>query len=193
MAKRKTYKTSIQQGYIDEETGEIFNQYVVTEQVEGYVDLKLPTKHRLDNGNFIVLFQKAMLEIALNHHLFTRSEMAILFYLLGTAGIGNSISIDYPTLVNELNIKRTHCSTAINTLVKKGIIVRNKSRQRMKNESQLMNLSVNFDQLNYNLAYNGKMKDFKSLKYNHPEISLNSSDNNIDEPNPFFLEQTGEK
>lgn len=169
---RKTYKQGISQEFVDEETGELIRQTVVTERVEGYVDLKLPEKHKLNNGNFIILFQKSMLEIALNNHLFTRSEMTILFYLLGTAGIGNSIYCDYPTLIEDLGIKRENCVTALNSLIRKGLVLKKSTGSRQKRESALMNVRINFDQLNYNLAYNGKIKDFGKVKHDHPAIEL---------------------
>lgn len=176
--KKKTYKHSLCQGFIDTDTGEVIKQTVVTEVVEGYKDLKLPEKHKINNGNFIVLFQKAMYEISINHHLFTRNEFVLLTYLIGTAGIGNSIYIDYPTLTDELKIKRPNIVTAINSLVKKGIIVKNKAKlHRSRSEAVLMQMSLNFDQLNYNLAYVGKFKEHSRLKGTHPPITLLESDN----------------
>ena len=173
MTKRKTYKTAIQQGYIDEETGEQVRQTVTTEIIEGFIDVKLPKRNKLNNGNFIVVFQKAMFEIAKHNKNFTRNEMILLFYFLGTAGIANSIYIDYPTLVEELGIKRPNMVTAVNSLVRKGIIIKEKPfGSRSRNEAQVMEVSLNFDQLNYNLAYNGKFKDFKKVLPAHPEIML---------------------
>jgi hypothetical protein len=165
----------IMQEYVDTETGELIRQTVTTEVIEGYVDVKLPEKHKFNNGNFIVLFQKSMLEIVRNFDKFSQDEHKLLLYLLGTAGIGNSVYLDYPTLIEELKIDRPRASRAVTNLDKKGIIIRSSSI-RKKNESQLMKISVNFDQLNYNLAYNGKIKDFKTLKHKHPPISINSQE-----------------
>lgn len=166
------FKSALQQGYVDEETGEVFRQTVTTEQVSGFTDVKLPIKHKLNNGNFIVLFQKSMYEIALNHKKFTRNELTLLIYFLGSAGLGNSIYVDYPTLMVDLELQRSNIVTAINSLTAKGIIIKAKAKGRSKGESQLMRVNVNFDQLNYNLAYNGKIKEFKKLKDNHPVIDL---------------------
>lgn len=173
---RRTYKTSYQQGFVDNNTGEIIKQTVVTEYVEGFRDVKLPIKKKLGNGNFIVVFQNAMLQIALHHNLFTRNEMTLLFYFLGTAGVGNSILIDYPTLVELLGIQRTNIVAAIRSLERKMIIVKSKVTRRKRDESQLMNLEINFDQLNYYLAYNGKFGDHLKLKYNHPNLVLDGTD-----------------
>lgn len=169
---KKTYKSALQQGYIDEETGEQFTQTLITERVEGYVDLKLPQKAKFNNGNFIVLFQKSMYEIAKNRKLFTKDELTLLIYFLGTAGMGNSIFIDYPTIMEDLKIDKGNCSRSVNSLTTKGIIIRSKAKGRSQNESQLMKVSINFDQLNYNLAYNGKIKDHTKLKLEHPDLSI---------------------
>lgn len=173
------YKGKITQGisqeYVDEETGEITRQMVITETVEGFTDLKLPTKHKLNNGNFIVVFQNAMAEISKNGGCFTRNEFHLLFHFLGTAGLGNSIYTDYPTLVKELGIQRTHCVTALKSLERKGLIIKKGTGSRSKNESALMNVRMNFDQLNYNFAYNGKIKDFKNVQYDHPPLSIDTN------------------
>lgn len=173
------FKSKVSQGisqeFIDEETGEITRQMVITETIDGFVDLKLPKKDRLNNGNFIVLFQKAMAEIAKNGSNFTRNEFHLLFHFLGSAGMGNSIYTDYPTLMEELNIDKGNCCRALKTLERKGIIVRKSTGSRRNNEAALMNLRINFDQLNYNLAYNGKIKDFKTVRFNHPPLSIGQS------------------
>jgi hypothetical protein len=181
------YKGKITQGisqeFIDEETGEITRQMVITETIDGFSDLKLPTKHRLNNGNFLIIFQKAMAEISKNGKNFTRNEFHLLFHFLGSAGIGNSIYCDYPTLVEELGINRGNCVTALNSLIKKGIVLKKSTGSRSKNEAALMNVRINFDQLNYNFAYNGKIKDFKKVQYDHPPLSIE----NTNEPKQLDL------
>lgn len=173
---KKNYKSKISQGisqeFYNEETGEITRQMVITETIDGFDDVKLPKKHYLNNGNFLIIFQKAMAEISKNGKSFTRNEFHLLFYFLGSAGIGNSIYCDYPTLIEELGIQRTHCVTALNSLVKKGLVIKKSTGSRFKNEAALMNVRINFDQLNYNFAYNGKIKDFKKVQYDHPPINL---------------------
>jgi hypothetical protein len=178
MAKKKTFKTGLQQIVIDEETGEIVRQTLTTEIVEGYTDVKLPNKARLNNGGFITLFQSAMLIIAKNYKKsFTKDEGAVLFYLIGIAGLGNSISIDYPELVEELGMQRPNAVTAIKSLERKNILIVNKERgSRRQNESLEMRVKVNFDQLNYNLAYNGKIIDFSKVKHDHPPLKIANSE-----------------
>lgn len=184
MAKKASYKTGLQQVFVDEETGEIVRQTVTTEVVEGYRDIKLPDRSRFNNGSFITLFQASMLTIAKNRKYFTTEEKDILFYLLGTAGLGNSIDIDQPTLAEELGLQRTHVNKALKSLERKNIIITKKAGSRARNQTQDYLIKLNFDQLNYNLAYNGKTKDFSKIKHNHPPLSI---EENYVAPNQISL------
>jgi len=173
MAKRSSYKTGLSVIQVDEETGEMLKQTITTEVIEGFRDVKLPERHKFKSGPFITLFQNSMKLIAQNGKKnFTKDELVILIFLLGTAGLGNSIVVDYPLLSEELNIQRTHCVTAIKSLILKGIIIKQKEYRADRNTPKEMQLSVNFDQLNYNLAYNGKIKDHSTLKFVHPDLEL---------------------
>jgi hypothetical protein len=178
MAIRKTYKQGLSQEFVDEETGEIIRQVLVTERVEGYNDVKLPNKGRLDNGDFIVLFQKSMELIAklkLSHN-----EMKLFIYLIGTAGIGNSVTTDLDIISKELSWYKQNTSTALKGLVKRNIVIRHDG-YRYGHTPLPMNLKLNFDQLNYNLAYNGKIKEYKKAKINHPPIVFDDiSPNQLD-------------
>ena len=108
---------------------------------------------------------------------FTKDEGAVLFYLIGTAGLGNSINIDYQELVEELDIQRTNAVTAIKSLERKNVIILKKNTSSRMNRGNLeMNIKVNIDQLNYHLAYNGKTKDYTKVKYNHPPLTIEEED-----------------
>jgi hypothetical protein len=179
MAKKTTYKSGVSQSVVDEETGEVIIQTVTTEYVPGYQDVKLPERAKFNNGGFITLFQASLVTIARNYKkYFTKDEGAVLFYLIGTAGIGNSINIDYQELVDELGIQRTNAVTAIKSLERKNIIILMKKGSRMKGRAHEMNITMNFDQLNYHLAYNGKIKEFGKIKHGHPELNIEENNTN---------------
>ena len=61
--RKTTYKTRLVKERVDEETGEILRQAVETEYVPGFVDVKLPKRKHLGNGDFLVIFQNTMLRI----------------------------------------------------------------------------------------------------------------------------------
>jgi len=172
MAKiNETYKTGLQQEWTDEETGEVVRQTITTEVIEGYRDVKLPDRAKFNNGNFITIFQNSMMTIAKNaKKQFTKDEITILLFLLGSAGLGNSIVIEYAIIAEVLSIQRTNAVSAIQSLIKKNIIVKQRTYRGGKNMPLEMQIAMNFDQLNYNLAYNGKTKDYTKVKYLHPNI-----------------------
>lgn len=161
MAKR-TYKQKITKETIENEI------------VDDYVDLKLPKRHQLNNGDFITIFQKTMANIALFSKL-SRGEYKLLLYLIGTAGIDNSVCVDLNLLAEQLGEKKSNVSNYVRGLVERNIILR-KDGYRYGNEPLPFELSLNYDQINYDLAYNGKVKNFKNVQYKHPEISHDKTD-----------------
>lgn len=186
---RKTFKQGMSQEFVDEDTGEIFRQYVITEQVEGYTDVKLPNKARFNNGNFITVFQQSMYNIA-KHADLTKGEMKLLIYLLGTAGMDNSICVDWRILSEELNEKRPNILKHLKGLTDRRIVIRKDGFRGGGVKYLPMELSVNYDQINYDLAYNGKVKEYKKHKPKHPEIEAKSLQQIEEErPNLFDLLQ----
>lgn len=163
MAKsRKTFKRVIRE-YEDSVT-------VENEQLEGYHDVKLPVKHKYNNGGFVTVFQQAMYNISTKANL-TKGEMKLLIFLLGTAGMDNSICVDANLLASELDMKRPNVLKCLKGLTDRNIVIRvNGYRAQTESRTLPMNLSVNYDQINYDLAYNGKIKEFKKKKENHPDI-----------------------
>lgn len=174
--KNTTYKTGIQQEFINEDTGELVRQYVVTEVVPNYIDVKLPKKEKFNNGNFITIFQNTMYNIS-KYAKLTKNEYQLLIFLLGTAGLDNSICVDLNILSEELNLKKPNLSTALKGLEKRNIIIR--KNQFYKGGKKEMELSLNYDQLNYELAFKGKIKEYKTLKFNHPEIVSQKAETNL--------------
>lgn len=163
MAKsKKTFKRVIRE-YEDSVT-------VENEMVEGYIDVKLPKKSKFNNGGFITVFQSAIYNIATKANL-SKGEMKLLLYLLGTAGLDNSITVNSKILVEELNEKRPNVVKHLKGLVDRNIVIREDGyRTQTADKTLPMNLSVNYNQLNYDLAYNGKISRYKNKQYKHPEI-----------------------
>ena len=173
--KRKTYKSALMNETIDERTGEVIRQAVVTEVIPGYIDVKVPRKGRFNNGEFITIFQNTMYRIATEANL-TKGEYKLLLYLLGTAGIDNSVCTDYQLLVEELGDKRPNIVKALKGLVDRNIVIRQdgyRGGNRSNTKLLPMELRVNYDQLNYDVSYKGKVKDYSKFKGIHPEIEPN--------------------
>ena len=167
--RKTTYKTRLVKERVDEETGEIIRQAVETEYVPGFVDVKLPKRKHLGNGDFITVFQNTMFRIATEAKL-SKNEMQILFYLLGTAGFDNSIYIDLDILSGDLDIKKPNVSTALKGLLKRNIIIKRDGYRGGNQKTKPFELSINYDQLNYNITWKGDYNDHKKVKLNHPEV-----------------------
>lgn len=137
--------------------------------LEGYVDIKLPEKHKFGNGSFITVFQKALRNIAMFGKL-TKNESNLLLYLIGSCSQDNSVCIDLNILSDDLQMDKGNLSKAIKGLVMRNIVLR-RDGYRYGNKPLPMELSLNYDQINYNVAYNGKVKTYKEHKKQHPLIS----------------------
>ena len=167
--RKTTYKTRLVKERVDEETGEIIRQAVETEYVPGFVDVKLPKRKHLGNGDFITVFQNTMFRIATEAKL-SKNEMQILLYLLGTAGFDNSIYIDLDILSEDLDIKKPNVSTALKGLLKRNIIIKRDGYRGGNQKTKPFELSINYDQLNYSITWKGDYNEHKKVKMNHPEI-----------------------
>jgi hypothetical protein len=137
--------------------------------VEGYVDMKLPERHLYNNGGFITVFSKVLKNIAMFAHL-TKNEATMLLYLIGSCGQDNSVCIDLTIIGNDLGMDKGNVCRALKGLVIRNIVLR-KDGYRYGNKPLPMQLSLNYDQINYHVAYNGKIKTFASKKGKHPAIT----------------------
>lgn len=148
-----------------ESDGKVYHK---SEHVDGYINATLPRKSHFNNGDFITIFQEALLEIVLNGDL-TKGEMKLLVYIVATTGKDNSVCIDLRKLSEDLKERKSNISKALKGLVERNIILR-KDGYRYAKEPLPIKLSVNYDQFNYDLAYNGKISKYKTVKTNHPDI-----------------------
>ena len=158
---------------MDKETGEVIKMTEVTRTIEvpvleDYVDVKLPRKFKFNNGGFVTIFQKAMANIAMFGKL-SKGEMQLLLYLIGTCGMGNSICIDLVKLSKDLGTSKGNASNYLKGLVERNIVIR-KDGYRYGKTPLPFELHLNFDQINYDLAYNGKTKEFGKKKSEHPQL-----------------------
>lgn len=169
--KKKTYQAKLEV----ENNGKIFQK---EEVVDGYQILKLPTKSYFNNGEFVTLFQEALKEIVTKGSL-TKNEMQLLMYLVATTGKGNSVCLDLNVLSSDLKVKKPNISTALAGLVERNIIIR-KDGYRYSKQPLPMQLSVNYDQFNYDLGYTGKVSQYKKLKAEHPQIIHKDTDKELD-------------
>lgn len=137
--------------------------------IENYVDVKLPHKSKFKNGGFVTVFQKAILNIAMFAKL-SKNELQLLLYLIGSCAFDNSIIIDYNKLTGDLHMAKPNISAALKGLVKRNIVLRKNGYRWGKNPLPF-ELELNYDQLNYNLSYNGEIKTYKQKQQKHPPLT----------------------
>ena len=66
-------------------------------------------------------------------------------------------------------MKKSNVSRALKGLVQRNIVIR-KDGYRYGKTPLPFELHLNFDQINYDLAYNGKIKEFGKHKTEHPQL-----------------------
>lgn len=182
MAKKDTYiagQTIHNRIELDENGNRVMTQRVIYEQrefIDGYVDVRLPKKHKYNNGGFITIFQDAI-RLIVRFGKLNKSEMALLLWMVGTAEIDGSVETNLDVLKTELNLDKGNISKALKGLVQRNIIIR-KDGNRYDREPLPMELSFNYDQINYNLAYNGKTSQYNKKKNKHPALSIPGENKN---------------
>ncbi len=135
----------------------ITREIIEREVIDDYENKLLPKKHRLNNGSFIVLFQKAVIEIAINGNL-TKNEMRLFLYLIGKTEITNEVKLPIMQIIEDLKEAKQNIYSALNGLKSKNIVIWDKQVKTLR--------------LNYDIAYKGKVKDFKAFQYKDEPLQL---------------------
>ena len=147
-------------------------QVIEREMMVGYKDVRLPIKQRLDNGDFLVIFQSVLYDVITKSDL-SKPEYKVLFYFVSVAEMDSSITINLDLLVSELKLKKSNISKALNILVKRNIILKKcvENGGRKHGKPNHYELSLSKDRLNYRLMWKGKIKDYKNVKGQDPTIN----------------------
>lgn len=185
----KMYSQSVEdETFINENGEEVIRKKIITEEIQkrdGWENVVLPERHKFSNGGFITVFQKGLLTI-LQYGKLSKIETNLLLYVLATAGIDGSIETNLDVMSEMLGAKKPNVSNALKGLVQRNIIIR-KDGSRYDRSPLPLTLKFNYDQVNYNLAYNGKTKLFGKKKAEHPALSVPGG-----EKNEWIDTQTGE-
>lgn len=134
---------------------------LVVEEVEDFETFNGRKKHKLDNGHWVVLFQEALLKIAMDEKL-TKGALRCLFYLISKTEIMNEIKLPTSVISESLGEDRSNVFRYLKELEERNILIRDRKTKLMR--------------LNYELAYKGAFKDFKLVKYkDDPLLSKSES------------------
>jgi hypothetical protein len=166
---RKTYKKRIVNEQVDERTGEKIRMSVESEYIPGYVDVKLPDRKRIGNGDFIVMFQNTIMRIVKEAKL-SKNEMTLFLYLLGSAGFDNSVCVDLDILVEDLKADKGNISRALKGLIQRNIVIRKDGYRGGDRRTLPMELRINYDQINYSVSWKGDFNEHRKKIGKHPQI-----------------------
>lgn len=142
----------------------ITERIIEREVVEDYIDVRLPTKAKFNNGDFITVFQKALEFISVELNL-TKGAMKLLLYLIAKTELTNEIKLPVQSIAEVLKISKGNAYDFLNELKRHNIIVWEQKLKTLR--------------LNYELGYKGKVKDFKHLQYKDSPILLDVPKNQL--------------
>jgi predicted transcriptional regulator len=148
----KTYREKITERIIEREI------------VEDYIDVRLPSKAKFNNGDFITVFQKALEFISVELNL-SKGAMKLLLYLIAKTEITNEIKLPIQSIAEILKISKGNAYDFLNELKRHNIVVWEQKLKTLR--------------LNYELGYKGKIKDYKNKQYKDPQMLIEPSKNQL--------------
>lgn len=126
---------------------------LVIEEIEDPNLITVRKKEKMNGGEFIVVFQKAIEKIVLDANL-GKNEYRILLYLMAKTEFEREINDTLYNIAKKINLDQGNASKAMKKLESIGIVVRNTKLRTFR--------------LNYELAYKGQAKNYKKLQFSDP-------------------------
>ena len=142
----------------------ITERIIERELVDDYRDVKLPTKAKYNNGEFITVFQKALGYIATELKL-TKGAYQMLFYLISKTEITNEIKMPIKDLAEALKTSQGNTYNFLNELKKHNVVIWDQKLKTLR--------------LNYEIGYKGKVKEYKKFQYKDQPIAIEGPKNQI--------------
>lgn len=140
------------------------NGKVIIREIEDTDFIQVSKKSKFNNGNFIVVFQKAMIDISKSDKL-SKGALRVLFYLIGATEITNDVKMPIQSIADEIGEHRGNIYKFMKELEELNVILRDKQTKYLR--------------LNYDLAYKGAVKDYKKLQYKDNPISIDAPSNQM--------------
>ncbi len=126
---------------------------LVIEEIEDPNLITVRKKEKMNGGEFIVVFQKAIEKIVLDANL-GKNEYRILLYLMAKTEFEREINDTLYNIAKGINLDQGNATKAMKKLESIGIVVRNTKLRTFR--------------LNYELAYKGQAKNYKKLQFSDP-------------------------
>lgn len=126
---------------------------LVIEEIEDPNLITVRKKDKMNGGEFIVVFQKAIEKLVLDANL-GKNEYRILLYLMAKTEFEKEINDTLYNIAKGINLDQSNATKAMQKLESIGVVVRN--------------IQLRTFRLNYELAYKGQAKNYKKLQYKDP-------------------------
>lgn len=133
---------------------------LVIEEIEDPNLVTVRKKDKMNGGEFIVVFQKAMEKIVLDNS-FGKNEYRILFYLMAKTEFEQEINDTLYNIAKSIGLDQSTAGKSMIKLENVGIVVRN--------------IQLRTFRLNYELAYKGQAKNYKKLQFKDPAFLENKT------------------
>lgn len=149
---------------------QVIDGKLVVDEIEDENLVTIRKKEKLRGGDFIFLFQNAVLEIVKNGNL-SKGAHQLLLYLMAKTEFEKEINATLYGIAKELNMAQSNATTAMKELELISIVIRNKELRTFR--------------LNYEIAFKGSPKNYKKLQFNDPAMLLKSKSNQtniLDQP-----------
>lgn len=98
-------------------------------------------------------------------------EFRVFFYLCSTLDRGNITITNAEAIAEDLNMRRESISRTLTKLKKRNLVIEQKLPYQRGEGPRTKLYAVNIAQLNYNVVFNGQIKDYKKVRFNHPQLT----------------------
>ena len=98
-------------------------------------------------------------------------EFRVFFYLCSTLDRGNITITNAEAIAEDLNMRRESISRTLTKLKKRNLVIEQKLPYQRGEGPRTKLYAVNIAQLNYNVVFNGQIKDYKKVRFDHPQLT----------------------
>lgn len=123
---------------------------LVVEEIEDPTLITVKKRDKMKGGDFVFVFQKAILEVLNNGNL-SKNEYKILLYLIAKTEFEKEINTTLYSIAKELKLDQSNAGKAMRKLESINIVIRNKSLKTFR--------------LNYEIGFKGSPKNYKKLQF----------------------------
>lgn len=164
------YTTSIKTDHRNGQQTQVENKVEVRPVMEGYHNETVRDKYYLGRDH-VVMFSEDLLNLVTRGDL-KLNEWKVLVYLIATLDRGNVTFTNLDEIAVNLGMHRNNVSKYLNSLIRRHLIIETKIQRRSRTGAQTLLFQVPLAMLNYNLCFNGQHKDYKRVRSDHPQITM---------------------